>query len=303
MAASIYKNQTGVDIIIETGLNLTGLSIATSVMKYISPSGVQGQFNAVVDNAPAGLFKVTLTPSQKFTEAGDYVVWIHITFTDGNTAIGTPSKLPVYEEGRQTPPTIVTLSDVKAYLKVSGDAMDDFLQFTLVAVSNSIERYLRGKVKLQNIIDEIGNGDGSNEYLVRYPPIVQVGVGAVTQTSDIQTRYSPYDTWRDIVQDARQILIDTDRPYKICLYNSIFPQGRQNIKISYRAGYNDIPGEIIMVALERVAEIVSESKQGSGRLGQVSRAVGSGGVSQTDSFVSLSDRHKKILNRFVWYKP
>ncbi|MFI5250800.1 MAG: hypothetical protein ACHQQQ_00085 [Bacteroidota bacterium] len=198
---------------------------------------------------------------------------------------------------------IVDLPAVKSYLKISGSdtTQDDNLQTWINRVSDTIERTIRGPVAAQNFADELHDGDGTSRIAVFNAPLVSL---QNTVPEDVMYREDPLDDWVVLEEEIKYIIIKPEKPWHIYLYRSFFPQGTQNIKLCYHAGYESIPGVIIQVCIEAVAEIFKESNQGSGRLGQSSRAITSGhssGVSE--NFFQLDDRHIARLAPFVRPMP
>lgn len=194
---------------------------------------------------------------------------------------------------------IVPLPAVKSYLRIAEDdfTQDEFLQFWIDAVSDAVERHLRGPVAVQAVSDEIRNGDGTSRIMVERQPIVSLQNNSA---EDVMVRTSPGADWEVLESDTAFLRIDAAEPWHIHLDRSVFPSGVANIKVCYRAGYEEIPGQITRVVVESVAELLKESNQGSGRLGQRSRSVG--GINSsgaTDSFYDLDDRHREMLAPFV----
>jgi hypothetical protein len=197
---------------------------------------------------------------------------------------------------------IVALADVRNYLdKKSGDTADDtFLSSLITIASGSIERFIGGPVKEQTFSDEIYDGDGKDVLFLRNTPITSLKTPAV---GDVQYRNAPDQNWLTLEATLAYILVKPDKPYALFLYANYFYEGQSNIKVSYKAGYTIIPDDIVRVCLEMIAIMFKESNQGEGRLGRSSVSTNSGGVSGTDSFVDLLERHKKVLTRYRKWKP
>ena len=92
----IYTNQSAVKI------RLTGLGslsdIVAQKIKYIEPDGVEGEWDATVEDASSGIIYYNLLPSQ-FLKEGTYRFWAKLTDTDGRTSIGDVATTRVYKEG------------------------------------------------------------------------------------------------------------------------------------------------------------------------------------------------------------
>jgi hypothetical protein len=193
--------------------------------------------------------------------------------------------------------SIIQLSTVREYLKkASGDTtQDSALQGYIDLASGAIERYIQGPVVVQNYADEIYDGSGCAELFIDKRPVTALLTPAA---SDLLHRDDPTGAWQTLEADVNMILIDKKAPHKITLFQGVFPKGRQNIKLSHKAGYVSVPDDIKRVCLEMVAEIYAESNMGRGRLGQSSIGSTAGGVNSSDDFYQLSERHMAVLRRY-----
>jgi hypothetical protein len=194
--------------------------------------------------------------------------------------------------------SILNITEVKTYLKIlSTDAtQNDFLVDLIAIATDKIEKFTRSVFKQQNVT-EIVSGNGRNNFYPTKLPIVSLLTNSIT---DIQQKTTPTSEWENIETDTSYIMIEAATPYYFYLYRDVFPKGKQNIRLKYVAGYTVIPASIKQVALEMVAEIYSQSRQGSGRLGQSSRSISTGaGGSGSDSFFDLTEKHKNILSQFI----
>jgi len=199
------------------------------------------------------------------------------------------------------PNAIVSLGVVKSYLKISDNTQDDNLQTWINMVSDSIERTIRGPVAAQVFQDELHDGDGKSRISVFNTPLISLQHNS---PEDVMYREDPLGDWAVLEEEVGYIIIKAEKPWHIHLYQSIFPPGTQNIKLCYRAGYETIPGAIMRVCMEAVAEIFKQSNQGSGRLGQSARAITTGhNGGATDNFIELADRHHAMLAPFVRPMP
>ena len=186
---------------------------------------------------------------------------------------------------------ILTAAEVKAYLGISGTDKDTIIGTFISDVSLWLEGYTGRKIAgSQTVTNEIGNGDGTEFFYPKYPP-----VSAVTT---LQDRSDPNGTWASIVSDTDYILIDPIAGDYVELYNTTFPEGRSNIRITYTAGYSTIPNEVKQVAYEMVATRFRESNDpalGHNRLGMISTATSQAGVSYSKSYIDLLPKWKSIL--------
>jgi hypothetical protein len=71
--------------------------------------------------------------------------------------------------------------------------------------------------------------------------------------------------------------------------------------ITANVGYTDtnMPEWIHQVAVELVAEIYAESAMGDSRLGVSQKAENFNGISGTNAYYNLTERHKKMLKKYT----
>jgi hypothetical protein len=199
---------------------------------------------------------------------------------------------------------IISLADARRYLnKPTTDVTaDDDLKLYINIVTDMIERHLRGPVASRDFANEIQDGSGCETQIVRWKPITALINGVVT---DVQYRVGLTDAWQTLEDTYEYIIIDNEKPWQIYLYGNVFPEGIQNIRLQYTAGYTSVPGAITKVALEIVAEMYQESVKGKARLGQSSKSAGfPQGGNATDTYADLfTTRHKGLLYPYVWQLP
>lgn len=202
---------------------------------------------------------------------------------------------------------IVTLAEVKTQMKVenSNTALDTELEGYINDVSSAIELYTKRKIVSQSISDELHDGDGSMFLYPRYYPIQQLSTESsptdAQKLASLQYRDTPDSSWTDIETDIDHIFLttgdDSDRPY-IELYDTFFPVGRRNIKISYKAGYTTVPADLKRIALEMVQMIWNEAKRGNDWLGQGNINASQSGNNYSTTLINLDKRWKSVLDRY-----
>jgi hypothetical protein len=89
----IYANQTNITLSLITGTDLTDVDVA--LIKYKRPDNTIGSWTGSVNGQ---LVEYTFV-SGDIPSAGDYYVWVHITFLNTKVSIGEPSLLKIYTEG------------------------------------------------------------------------------------------------------------------------------------------------------------------------------------------------------------
>lgn len=92
----IYKNQSFLSIKLATGVNISGAP--SMKIKYRKPSGATGEWQATVFST-SGVIKYDIASTSVLDETGTWAVWAYITFSNGKSAPGEPTKFQVYEEG------------------------------------------------------------------------------------------------------------------------------------------------------------------------------------------------------------
>lgn len=193
---------------------------------------------------------------------------------------------------------IVTLSELKSYLRKTDTAQDNFLQDWITIVSGQIERYCGRKFRVQTVTETL-DGDGSNTLYTTYFPVTALaGDTDSEKLSNLQYRNTPDDAWTNIETNINHIFIDSKTPY-IELYDTYFPEGRLNIRVSYKPGYSTIPEDVKRVACEMVAMVWKESNAGGYfRLGESSTTESVAGTNFTRNFIDLDKRWKAILDSY-----
>ena len=193
---------------------------------------------------------------------------------------------------------IPTLQEVKDYLKISIHDSDAILETWINHASSSIEQYTNRKIVVQSVSGEIYDGDGSDTLFVRYWPVTQLSTESAPTTAQklasLQYRNGPDEAWTDIETDIDHIFIDVNWPF-IKLYEQTFPKGMRNVKISYKAGFSTIPGDIWRVSVEMVADMWNQSKHGtSDRLGKSTVSI----QSSSTTYKDLKPEWEKVLDYY-----
>jgi len=74
----------------------------TFTIKYIKPDGITTGFwddNIVITDAALGIIERTSFAASDLDEAGQWIVWAYVEYTDGTVAPGEPDYLQVWNEG------------------------------------------------------------------------------------------------------------------------------------------------------------------------------------------------------------
>lgn len=196
---------------------------------------------------------------------------------------------------------IVTLAETKTQLGVEDSSLDATIETWINETSSIIEEYCQRKFVVQSISNEIHDGDGGNILYPRYFPIVQLSTedspDETQKLKALQYRDSPDSSWTDIETNINHIFLDTNKPY-IELYDATFYLGKQNIKISYKAGYSTVPSEVKKVALEMVQIWYNEHKGGGDTLGKQGSTQSQAGGNFNVTWNDVHQRWGKILDKY-----
>lgn len=92
----VYVGQTKLTITVTVSQDITA---GTCLVKYRKPSGGTGSWAGTISNATTGVFYYTVASTAILDEAGEWVVWGHVTFSDTKVAAGEPQTMKVYVEG------------------------------------------------------------------------------------------------------------------------------------------------------------------------------------------------------------
>lgn len=198
---------------------------------------------------------------------------------------------------------IITLAEAKAQLNLSsGDVSADTQIESWINESSSIvEDYCGRKIVVQSVSGEILDGDGSRFLYPKYFPVTQLSTETSPTTSQklsaLQYRDTPDSTWTDFEDNINYLFIRSDKPF-IESYETAFPLGIQNIKISYKAGFSTVPSDIKKVVLEMVQIWRSESIIGENSLGKSQTNLNAMGGNMNVSFLDMDKRWKVVLDRY-----
>ena len=91
----IYKNQGKLRIELDTGTTCTGA--VSKRIYYREPSGAEGYFSAGLKTDNETLYHEC--SNNQIDEAGIWVFWAYVEFSDGRIAQGEPVQVEVYDTG------------------------------------------------------------------------------------------------------------------------------------------------------------------------------------------------------------
>jgi hypothetical protein len=106
--------------------------------------------------------------------------------------------------------------------------------------------------------------------------------------------------WTNLLDSIEYLNFGTgEEPRLQLLGGLVFPIGQKNIKITYIAGWTDIPAPLTKVCLEAVQNMWDEAKTQGDRLGKQAEAAG-GNIGGNVSYLDLNLRWEEI---FAQYRP
>ena len=138
--------------------------------------------------------------------------------------------------------SLVTLDEIKTYMRITGSEYDDLLTMFQESVEQSIINYCETDFETHVITNEMHDGLGADVIVPKYFPILSVqsivfGVDAAGAGGSEQDSDNYYYDATGIM--LRKGIVTT-------------PRGRGYIRVDYTAGYASIPSDVKMVVYQSV---------------------------------------------------
>lgn len=172
---------------------------------------------------------------------------------------------------------ILTLVDYKSYLNVTGSDTDDILESIAEGVESEIQRFLGFNLESEELTEYFDGGETSVLVLNEFP---------VTSIDSIY-RWDGID-WLELTTDD-YYSINIKNQSSIYADNYIFVKGIMNYKVTYTAGYTDIPSDI-QSAMKKLTRLRwDETPFGQNRLGLTSKT-NQGGIQSSLNFKANEER-------------
>jgi len=205
---------------------------------------------------------------------------------DAIVSIGGAAPLPSGSD-------LTTLSDVRAWLGITGTADDALLQRLITSASNYIQSWLNRQFAVATYTDITDGNSGDVQAFSNYPvqsvTLVTLGTGTgqgygqnLAGGGVITIQPSPDGFSQGYVFD----------PKFLYLIGYRFARGRMNVKITYTAGYTTIPQEISQACIELISLRYKERT----RIGEVSKHLA--GETITYSQKDFPEGVRTILNNY-----
>lgn len=93
----IHLGQTALSFIATVSQDITGADPV--LIKYIKPSGATGSFAATITDASTGEITYSVVDADDVDGYNNWILWAHITFSDGKKAAGKAFQVKVFKEG------------------------------------------------------------------------------------------------------------------------------------------------------------------------------------------------------------
>lgn len=152
---------------------------------------------------------------------------------------------------------IVSVADLKTYLKMTGSGLDTFLTTVSSEAQDMLEAWMNRKFEQATYTEDF-SGDNTNVRVVNNKPIISVTQVLVS------------------IDDTSEISATGYKVFKeqgiVTLKANVFPVGTKNCRIIYNGGYasGQVPVAVQLAIKQISALIYKESGQGEGRLGKSS---------------------------------
>lgn len=177
--------------------------------------------------------------------------------------------------------SLVSLNDYKEFARISLSDIGEDAKLQKIAdeTESEVKEYLNRDLELKDYV-EVYDGNGSNEIILNQFPINEVSKIEFYEDEWIEGTYT-------------RLYIDNS---VIGIEGLVFTKGIQNIRISYNAGYEEVPGDIIR-ACKQLFTLNFQQQEGRKDLGLASVGVGA------EKSVNLDlDSRDKILKRIEKFK-
>lgn len=192
--------------------------------------------------------------------------------------------------------SLVALQDYKDALKIVNSTEDDKITQYSLEIEDRVKSYLGYDVEQTTYTDELYDGTG-NEYLfTRHVPVTSITSLYIYEGLDSLGN----EDWEEWTQNDEydRLLIETGG-YQIFMDGAVFPKGRNNVKITYVAGYttNTLPQDIASVCKRLMRLLYLGVDKGHEGLTSVSQSSGF-----TETTTLDSEAASRILKEIEHYK-
>lgn len=187
--------------------------------------------------------------------------------------------------------SLVLLSEYKEILDITGNTEDEFVEQAKYEVEAKVKSFLNRDLDVL-AYTEVYDGTGDNKLVLNQFPInsiskVEVYDGLDSLGSEVWDEYIQND-------DYERLVIDDSLIY---LIGSMFPEGEQNIRITYNAGYSTIPYEVQQACKKLMLLYYGEVKK-TKTIGKSSVSEGSTFTKTTSYDLNAEERILKSIEKY-----
>jgi len=191
--------------------------------------------------------------------------------------------------------SLVTLADYKTALGVSGSTEDAKLTQYSLEIDARVKAYLGYDIEQATYTEQVYDGTGDYYLYPRHVPVTTFTKLEVFEgLNDDNTE--DWEEWTVAAGDFDRMVIING--YILYMGSVVFPEGIQNVRLAYTAGYTSatLPDDIQAACKELM--ILKYKGIDKGNLGQPSLSLGMG----SNATVSIDLDEDKILKKIEHYK-
>lgn len=190
---------------------------------------------------------------------------------------------------------LITTPVVKSYLNIQSTdpGYDAFFEIAIAAASNRICRMINQDVMTHTNVTLL-NGNGSqlmSIYNADFP---------IQSLNSLEYRAGINEDWTALTS-LDYTTLNNGAVWKLYAENGFY-NGTYNYRVTYNAGYTDIPAEIRMVAIEMVATAFKESDMNGGAhggsLNYQSISENIAGISTSTTYRNMQAHWRDLLSKF-----
>lgn len=146
---------------------------------------------------------------------------------------------------------LVTLEEYKVYAGINSNNQDAAISAIIPSVSDLVKNYCR-RTFIDYVDDaktEVFNG-GYSEYLLKEFPLINIS--SFEYSSDYGQTYTDLVEFTDYTADLERDLIIALPFYDNTSTNAVFKKTINGYKLTYRAGYEELPNDLKIAVLDLV---------------------------------------------------
>jgi len=187
--------------------------------------------------------------------------------------------------------SLLLLSEYKEILGITGSEEDEFVELAVNETEQTIKSFLNRDLEAKDYV-EIYDGQSTNVLILDQFPINSIS------KIEYYDGLDPLDVeeWIEYVQGDDYDRLLNYESY-ITLDGIVFPEGYKNIRVTYNAGYTDIPADIQKAAKKLCLLYYGEVKKNKS-LGKASVSEGSTFTKTTSYDLGAEDRILKSIEKY-----